>query len=99
MTIRKSRTPRVLPTFEGCALDLKAQARMGITEQLAAAGGSMSRHRLFNIRRNRKGKESTGRWVTAMLQLLGNGIVEQTGTGKRGDPFTVRLVKPLPEGP
>ncbi len=98
MTKTKPRTPRELPTFEGAPLQLKLQARLGITEQLRAAGGSMTRRQLFHLRRDRKNAANTGRWVTAMLQLLAHGFVEQTGTGRRGDPIVVRLVKPLPEG-
>lgn len=93
MSLQTSRVPRVLPTFEGAPLQPKLQARLGIVEQLQTAGGSMTRRQLFNLRRDRKNR---GRWVTAMLQLLAHGIVEQTGTGRRGDPITVRLIKPLP---
>ncbi len=91
-------------------LQLKLQARVGIVEQLQTAGGSMTKRRLFNMRRDRSLKPPTQKladgwdkcrktaylWNLAMLQLRENGIVEQTGTGRRGDPVTVRLVKALP---
>src|SRR5258708_5585698 len=92
VTSNETRKPRVLPVFLVAHLQHKLQARLGIVEQLQTAGGSMTRREIYNIRRDRK---NTYRWVTAMLQLLGNGIVEETGTGRRGDPVTVRLVKPL----
>jgi len=94
MATKKKTTPRGLPVITGAPLQLKLQARLGIVEQLAATGGSMPRRQLFNVRRDRK---NIWRWIVAMTQLLGNGIVVETGSGRRGDPVTVRLVKPLPE--
>ena len=63
--------------------------RLKIVEQLQAAGGSMTARRLFNIRRWRK---EPIRWCIAMNQLVANGIVRLTGSGRRGDPVVVRLV-------
>ncbi len=74
-------------------LQTKLQARMGITEQLQAAGGVMTYRKLYNIRRDRK---HVGGWDIAMTQLVENGYVYLTGWGRRGDPILVHLLKPLP---
>lgn len=87
------RTHHVDAMYVKAALQPKLQARLGIVEQLQAAGNSMTRRRLFHIRRDRA---NTYRWFVAMRQLEDNGIVRQTGSGLRGDPFVVHLVKPLP---